>query len=273
MIISDGNLRELSFRICAHSDTWWDDSYSYKNTISNESRLMFVMQGEINYEIFGKTYTVSKNHMLLIPSRHNFSLFVPQDGYVHIQYCNFNAVLDSDSILDYLDGDWVAEISEPHEIIERFKRFHRTDKDNLIMDCLEKRINLLYLLSRFIQSSRMKTAKSKTCDGDELNGIAQYIKHYDGPHTDLTTVRLAKMINFHPNYFISLFKKRFGVTPMSYVSNIYRKRAEEYLSSTDLSIGIISERLTFPDQKSFSKFFKRQTGITPSEFRKQSKSE
>ena len=114
--------------------------------------------------------------------------------------------------------------------------------------------------------------ESKTRDGDLLNGIALYIQRYDGPHHELTVEKLAKMANVHPHYFIAEFKKRFGKTPMQYVADIRVDKAKEYLTGTSLSIGEISELLSFADSKYFSKFFKRQTGVTPSEYRK-SKSE
>lgn len=268
MIISDGSLRELNFLIRAHGEIWRDDQYKHRNTMSNESRLMFIMQGEIDYEIFGRKYAVSKNHMLLIPERQHFSLFVPKDGYVHMHYCNFNAVLESESVLDYLDGDWAAETKNPEEALKRFKRFHRTDKDNLILDCLEKRSNLLWLLTEFVQCAGIKTTDSKTRDGDWLNGVALFIRRYDGPHDELTIERLAKIANVHPHHFISEFKKRFGKTPIQYILDIRRKKAEDYLTGTDLSIGEIAELMSFADPKYFSKFFKRQTGMTPSEYRK-----
>ena len=272
MVISDGSLRGLNFIIRAHGETWRDDKYKHRNIASGEYRLMFIMQGEIHYEIFGEKYTVKKNQMLLIPERHNFSLWVPKDGYVHMQYCNFNAVLESESIFDYVEGDWIAEVNYPKEVTDLFNRFHCTDKNNLIMDCLEKRLNLLRLLTGFVRNAGIKTVESKTGDGDLLNGIALYIQRYDGPHPELTVEKLAKMANVHPHYFIAEFKKRFGKTPMQYAADVRVDKAKEYWPGTSLSIGEISELLSFADPKYFSKFFKRQTGVTPSEYRK-SKSE
>jgi AraC family transcriptional regulator, transcriptional activator of pobA len=40
------------------------------------------------------------------------------------------------------------------------------------------------------------------------------------------------------------------------------------LKNASLSIAQIAEELHFSDQFSFSKFFKRESGLTPSEYRK-----
>ena len=143
VILSDGNLRTSSFLIRGHGERWWGDRYRRRNDMTSESRLMFIMQGEINYEVFGKKYTVKKNQMFLIPERQYYSLWIPEGGYVHMHYCNFNATIESESLFDYLEGEWVADVDDREEVLERFKRFHRTDKSNLILDCLEKRSNLL----------------------------------------------------------------------------------------------------------------------------------
>lgn len=139
---------------------------------------------------------------------------------------------------------------------------------NLILDCLEKRSNLLWLLTEFVRKSGIKTMDDKTRDGDLLNGIAHYIKRYDGPHEELKIERLAKMANNNQRYFIAKFKKRFGKTPMQYAADVRLDKARDYLDGTSLSIGEIARILAFDDPKYFSKFFKRRTGQTPTEYRK-----
>lgn len=268
MVISDGSLRAANFTIRAHGETWWDDQYRRRREMSSESRLIFIVQGGMNYEIFGKKYEVGKNCMFLIPERHTYSIGIPEDGYVHMHYCNFNATLESESLFDYLGGEWVADVDDREEVLERFKRFHRTDKNNLILDCLEKRSNLLWLLTEFVRKSGIKTMDDKTRDGDLLNGIAHYIKRYDGPHEELKIERLAKIANNNQRYFIAKFKKRFGKTPMQYAADVRLDKARDYLDGTSLSIGEIARILAFDDPKYFSKFFKRRTGQTPTEYRK-----
>lgn len=268
MVISDGSLRAANFTIRAHGETWWDDQYRRRREMSSESRLIFIVQGGMNYEIFGKKYEVGKNCMFLIPERHTYSIGIPEDGYAHVHYCNFNATLESESLFDYLEGEWVVEIKNRDEVVERFKRFHRVDKNNLILDCLEKRSNLLLLLTEFVRAAGINTVDEKTIEGDMLNGIAQYIRRYDGPHEELKIERLAKIANNNQRYFIAKFKKRFGKTPMQYAADVRLDKARDYLDGTSLSIGEIARILAFDDPKYFSKFFKRRTGQTPTEYRK-----
>lgn len=69
-------------------------------------------------------------------------------------------------------------------------------------------------------------------------------------------------------YAIHIFKEKFGITPYKY---ILRKRvnASKYLlSETNSSIREIAQVLGFENSHYFSSFFKKETGITPSEFRK-----
>ncbi|WP_369820722.1 helix-turn-helix domain-containing protein [Oleiphilus sp. HI0125] len=43
--------------------------------------------------------------------------------------------------------------------------------------------------------------------------------------------------------------------------------AKEKLSSSELPIELIADQLGFSDNSNFAKFFKRQTGLTPKQYR------
>ena len=76
------------------------------------------------------------------------------------------------------------------------------------------------------------------------------------------------MVHFHPNYFISFFKKYFGTSPLKYVNEARLNQAKRLLKSTDESVAQIAEETGFRDLYHFSKRFKASTGYSPSDFRK-----
>jgi AraC-like DNA-binding protein len=63
------------------------------------------------------------------------------------------------------------------------------------------------------------------------------------------------------------FKKAYRVN----IINYYRARRLEYakraLRGGSLTVGALAEQLNFTDIYSFSRFFKMQTGMSPSEYR------
>ncbi len=76
--------------------------------------------------------------------------------------------------------------------------------------------------------------------------------------------------DYHLNrYYLShLFKKVTGYSVMEYLSRCRLAAAKRYLTSTDLPIGDIVEKCGFRDNSDFSRLFKSQNGMSPSEFRK-----
>lgn len=77
----------------------------------------------------------------------------------------------------------------------------------------------------------------------------------------------AKSMNITPQYLTRIVKSQTGKTVNSFVFELIYSEARNLLSSTDLSIQQIAYKLNFADQASFSKFFKRHSGISPQSFR------
>jgi AraC-like DNA-binding protein len=58
-----------------------------------------------------------------------------------------------------------------------------------------------------------------------------------------------------------------GMTPIDFVRHIRIKKACEMLRNTDNTLTSISFAVGFTDPKYFSKVFKKETGIVPTEYR------
>ena len=68
--------------------------------------------------------------------------------------------------------------------------------------------------------------------------------------------------------FDEIFKKRFDKTPARYITLQKVAYAKQLLKMPHLSIMEVSERCGFSDVYYFSKVFKKETGSTPSDFRR-----
>ena len=71
-----------------------------------------------------------------------------------------------------------------------------------------------------------------------------------------------------PNYFGDLIKKETGRTPQEYIQNKIINMAKEQLLGTTKTVNEISYDLGFQYSQHFNRYFKRNTGMTPSEYRK-----
>jgi AraC-like DNA-binding protein len=68
-------------------------------------------------------------------------------------------------------------------------------------------------------------------------------------------------------HFVRAFKAVYGQSPGQYLSRRRIDRAEELLRSADLSVTEICTLVGFSSLGTFSTRFKKQTGLTPSEYR------
>ena len=70
-----------------------------------------------------------------------------------------------------------------------------------------------------------------------------------------------------PYYLSRLFKNKAGMNFSEYISMRKIERAKALLTETDLSVAEISRQLNYPEQNSFSRFFKSKVGIPPQTYR------
>ena len=70
-----------------------------------------------------------------------------------------------------------------------------------------------------------------------------------------------------PNHLGAVIKKASGLTVMQWLNRHAIQKAKVLLRYSDLPIWEVAERMNFANPSFFSKFFKRETGMTPNEFR------
>lgn len=99
-----------------------------------------------------------------------------------------------------------------------------------------------------------------------IRDAKQYI--YDHFSMNITLESVSEQIGFNPAYFSTLFKKETGKNFLEYVTELRIKKAKNYLMQTDYDIAEIASSVGYGDLKYFSKLFKKNTGLSPSEFRK-----
>lgn len=99
-----------------------------------------------------------------------------------------------------------------------------------------------------------------------ISAAVFYLEHHFSEDINIDT--LAAELAVSRSYLMALFKKELSVTPMTCLRKVRIKKACLLLSGTDLHIQTISEQAGIPDSNYFVKQFKKETGMTPTEYRK-----
>ena len=84
---------------------------------------------------------------------------------------------------------------------------------------------------------------------------------------DITLKELAKMANMSVSSFIRKFKNDFDESPINWLLRLRIRKAMNFLSRSDMTIGEVASNVGFVDSLYFSRQFKKFTGYSPKEFR------
>ena len=93
----------------------------------------------------------------------------------------------------------------------------------------------------------------------------QYIhEHFAEP---VTVALLAQIENYNVSYYTDWFKRKFGVSPSSYLRNFRIEKARELLLTTHYRLIEIAMQVGYNSNASFTRAFKEATGMSPIAYR------
>lgn len=100
----------------------------------------------------------------------------------------------------------------------------------------------------------------------EMNEVLEYIRlHYASP---IRIEGLAKLVHLSAGQFERNFKKIFGISPKQHILNVRVRAAGRQLRTTHDTVASIAMDTGFYDHSHFCRCFKKEMGISPSEYRR-----
>ena len=84
---------------------------------------------------------------------------------------------------------------------------------------------------------------------------------------DISLDDVSKEVSISPYYFSKLFKEEAGENFIEYLTRIRIEKAKEMLKKPELSIKEVGVMSGYGDPNYFSRIFKKQTDMTPREYR------
>ena len=132
-----------------------------------------------------------------------------------------------------------------------------------------KEYNLIewYLMALFTEANRY-VEKVEPLPKNTAAALTQLYKDKLTQHiyTHHSVKEYAQMLHVSPNHLNKCIRKTLHKTAQSLLNEMLIMEAKSLLKYSDLSISEIAEKLTGSNPSNFSRFFKKQTGITPSDY-------
>ena len=247
--------------------------------------LIYIVSGEMNYEINGKTVRLSEHSMLFVNARQLHYGFSADD-----RECDFICVLFHPSLLR-VNARLFQTMAEPiigNEGIE-YLLLPESDSGDYrsiagcmremaalretaapgyeweVIGCLGRVWSVIY---RCCEALPMGAGAERHADRQLQREMASYIFcHYAEP---LTLTEIAASGHVSRSKCCLIFKKYLGESPIDFVNSYRLEKSCQLLRNTPQSITEIALRCGFSHPGYYTKLFSRKYGCTPSEYRKTS---
>ncbi len=99
-----------------------------------------------------------------------------------------------------------------------------------------------------------------------INNIKTYVRQHVADN--LTVTSLAEEFNMNATYLSRMFKQETGEGCNAYITRMKIEKAQYLLRNTDMKINEISETTGFSDSNYFCLVFKKNVGVSPSQYKK-----
>lgn len=127
-------------------------------------------------------------------------------------------------------------------------------------------IQIIATMLRELQSNINSTLYHISFGDCYVSNAIDFIREYF--HSNISIDDMCREIHITPYHFIRLFKEKTGMTPHEYLLIVRIENAKRLIKSDDNTISRIGRKCGFINNTHFSTTFKRLTGISPMEFKK-----
>lgn len=110
-----------------------------------------------------------------------------------------------------------------------------------------------------------KRAERSDREDDLILHVRRYVEH--NLAGDLSLTRIGEVVGYNPYYLTRLYKQLTGDGLTDYIAATRLARAQKLLAGNQMIVQDISRAVGFMTEQSFYRFFKKETGLTPQEYK------
>lgn len=242
--------------------------------------LVFVSSGELMVRSDEYNGILVKNEMILHRASESHSLSCTEKNSPTIIIigfeCEGNDLSEFSKRPTLLSDDSIKELAE---IVKVAREVFMPPYNKPTLDMKKKRKIpygkeqlLKILIEKFLIN--LKSVYEKTSKHREEASLARVplirdiIAYTDDNFLEKITIdELAFLFNTNRATLCKEFKRATGKTLISYISDKKTELAKKIIASSEITFTEVAERLNFESVHYFTRFFKKETGMTPKEFK------
>lgn len=115
---------------------------------------------------------------------------------------------------------------------------------------------------------KLESPQIADADQEMMEKLLRFMEEHIADE-DLKIEELAEAVHMGRTVFYGKIKALVGMSPSDFLRRLRMQRAEELIARSKMNFSQIAFRVGFSDPKYFTKCFKKETGMTPSEYRLQ----
>lgn len=215
----------------------------------------YFMEGEALIEIDSKKFLLGAGQLILVPENQRIYIH-------HLKNCvGFNGSFT----IDFLKDASYPVLRAPNPVVQSF-----WFDDGVFIGSLMKRMLVAYddkdkaflksgidmILGQLRPNSKIAVVPEK---------FLQLV--FDRNQTPLTVSEYASILNVTANYLNKTVKNHTHRTAIDWIEIARLNLAKQLLKDSSIPIVDVAARAGLADQSYFSRFFKKKTGMSPSQFR------
>lgn len=233
------------------------DSYPMTNSYRGHHGFVYTIKGSETYHLEDKSLTVVPNSVIYLPKGSKYKITLDGEEsiviYIDFELSSFNS--HSPFYIKFDDDKTIMTLFSDLE-----KYWKRKSPDSLSVSK-----SIFYkICSNMIRKGEIyMNSKSYSKIAESINYLHS---HY--AENDFRIEKLYEISKISSRYYERLFYQRFGQTPKEYILKLKIDCAKELLLSEKTLIKDIALKLGYSDIYHFGKIFKKKTGYTPSQYRK-----
>lgn len=234
--------------------------------------VQYILSGKSTQVLNGTEYVVEHGSVVIIPvgSSHSYK---NSTGAVIINLLFTNNILRSHRFVHQLISKY--DILSSAKVVE-IPPYFLHEFENIVLtmerECKDQNLEYFHMLAANVQIFFCYLARALS--NEQPKSFSSILHNLDKiliEGGDFSLKNISAMFNYNPNYFSSLFKKIAGMTYSEYIDKRRVEFAISKLLYTDYTVENIYRSVGFRGKRHFYDVFRKQTGMSPTQYRRQAK--